>query len=126
MVWTPQQTSIFLKRAGRHEQYALFLLLAFTGMRRGEAVGLRWADVDLDAKVVHVARQVVQNGWEIEETEPKSESSIRPVMLPDELAIELARYRQRQDAARKAAADGWADSAGCSPLQTAVGCTQRR
>ena len=42
MVWTPQQTSIFLKRAARHERYALFLLLAFAGMRRGEAVGLRW------------------------------------------------------------------------------------
>ena len=110
MVWTPQQTSIFLKRAARHEQYALFLLLAFTGMRRGEAVGLRWVDVDSEAKVVHVARQVVQNGWEVEETEPKSESSIRPVMLSDELAIELTRYRQWQDAARKATGEEWVDS----------------
>ena len=40
MVWTTQQTSMLLRRAVRHEQYALFLLLAFTGMRRGEAVGL--------------------------------------------------------------------------------------
>ena len=110
MVWTLQQTSIILKCAAQHEQYVLFLLLAFTVMRRGEVVGLRWIDVGLDAKVVHVVKQVVQNGWAIEETEPKSESSIRPMMLSDELAIGLARYREQQDAAREAAADGWVDS----------------
>ncbi|MFD0635674.1 hypothetical protein ACFQ9X_33110 [Catenulispora yoronensis] len=41
----------------------------------------------------------MQTGWEVEETEPKPESSIRSVMLSDELAIESARYRQRQDMA---------------------------
>ena len=71
---------------------------------------MRWADVDLDAKVVHVVRLVVQNGWAVKDSEPKSASSIRAVMLPDELVIELARYRQGQDAAREAAGEEWVDS----------------
>ena len=57
-----------------------------------------------------VRRQVVHNGWEIEETEPKSESGLRPVTLSDELAIELARYRERQDAAREIVGGGGVDS----------------
>ena len=95
-------------------------------MRRGEAGGLRWVNVDLDAKVVQSARQVVQNGWEIEETEPKSESSIRPVMLSDELAIELTRYCERQDAAREAAREKWVDSGQCLPPSMARACIRRR
>jgi integrase len=110
MVWTPQQSSALLKRAASHEQYVLFLLLAFTGMRRGEAVGLRWADVDVEAKVVLVVRQVVQIGWATEVREPKSEAGIRPVMLSDELVLELAAHRRRQDAARIAAGKAWADT----------------
>jgi len=48
MVWTPEQTGIFLNRAAGHRLYGLYHLIAFRGLRRGEACGLRWADVDLD------------------------------------------------------------------------------
>ncbi|OLE24832.1 MAG: hypothetical protein AUG49_12390 [Catenulispora sp. 13_1_20CM_3_70_7] len=51
MVWTGPQTAAFLNRARGHEFFALFHLIAFTGLRRGEAVGLRWVDLDLSARM---------------------------------------------------------------------------
>ncbi|MGI5490994.1 hypothetical protein [Microtetraspora malaysiensis] len=49
MVWTPAQTSAFLAQASAHRLYALYRLIALRGLRRGEAVGLRWKDVNLKA-----------------------------------------------------------------------------
>ena len=38
-------------------------IVEFTGMRRGEAVGLCWTDSDVEAKSAQIVRQVVQIGW---------------------------------------------------------------
>ena len=40
----------------------LLVLLLFTGMRRGEALGLRWEDIDAEAKLIHVRRNVTHPG----------------------------------------------------------------
>lgn len=47
MVWTPAQTGVFLAYARRHRLYALYHLVAFRGLRRGEACGIRRTDVSL-------------------------------------------------------------------------------
>lgn len=47
MVWTPEQTGIFLDHAAGHPLYPLFHLMAFRGLCRGEACGLAWPDLDL-------------------------------------------------------------------------------
>jgi len=47
MVWTPEQTGRFLQRARTHRLYALYRLIGFRGLRRDEAYGLRWPDLDL-------------------------------------------------------------------------------
>jgi integrase len=62
MVWTPAHTSTFLTRASTHRLYALYRLIALRGLRRGEAVGLRWKDVDLAAGSVGVHWQITQLG----------------------------------------------------------------
>jgi integrase len=48
-VWSPEQLRAFLDHVRGDRLYAAWLLLATTGMRRGEVAGLRWVDVDLDA-----------------------------------------------------------------------------
>lgn len=110
MVWTPEQTAKFLDRAARHEFFALFLLLAFTGMRRGEAVGLCWADINVEAKAAQIVRQVVQIGWATQVKPPKSDAGIRTVMLTDEIVQALDALRRRQEAQRAAAGEMWADT----------------
>jgi integrase len=47
-VWTPAQLAEFLSSIASHPMCAPYHLIAMRGLRRGEACGLRWDDVDLD------------------------------------------------------------------------------
>lgn len=59
--WEPEELGAFLDHAVADVRLgALFELIAATGLRRGEAVGLRWDDVDLAAGVLVVRQQLVQ------------------------------------------------------------------
>jgi integrase len=54
--WDARQVASVLKAAASDEWEALWRLALLTGMRRGELLGLRWADVDLDAGALAVRR----------------------------------------------------------------------
>jgi hypothetical protein len=51
-VWSPQELGAFLDHVRDDRLYALWLLVATTGMRRGELAGLRWIDIDFDHATV--------------------------------------------------------------------------
>ena len=53
-VWTTEQTATFLTFGAQDRLAVMWWLIALRGLRRGEAAGLRWADVDLDAGVFMV------------------------------------------------------------------------
>ena len=57
-VWTTAQTRRFLKAIAEHRLYAVYQVIALHGLRRGEACGLRWADLDLDAGLAYITRQL--------------------------------------------------------------------
>lgn len=63
---------------------------AFTGLRRGELIGLQWQDIDFDNLVIHVQRSVVQ----MVDGSTKTEASAKDVPLDGELAESLLRFRQ--------------------------------
>ena len=63
---------------------------AFTGLRRGELIGLRWEDVDFEDLVVHVRRSVVS----MVEGTPKTEASQKDVPLDAQTAESLFSWRQ--------------------------------
>lgn len=76
--------------------YVPILLGATTGLRRGEVLGLRWRDVDLERGKIHVAQVLQQLGKKVITKEPKTDSSRRAVVLPA-IAIEtLRRHRLAQ------------------------------
>jgi len=58
--WEPAELGTFLDSLGGHRLAPLFELIAATGLRRGEACGLRWSDVDLARGVLVVRQQLVQ------------------------------------------------------------------
>ena len=66
-----------------------------TGMRRGEVLGLRWADVDLDAARLSVRHAVVAVAYEVIESTPKSHNA-RVIDLDQETIGLLRAHRQRQ------------------------------
>ena len=110
MVWTPQQTSAFLEQAATHRLYALYRLIALRGLRRGEAVGLRWKDIDLNAATAGVHWQITQLGWTPVQGKPKTEASDRTIALDQQTVTILRAHRARQNTERLAAGKEWADS----------------
>jgi integrase len=70
--------------------------LALSGLRRGEIAGLRWADVDLEAKTLAVSNNRVAAGSTTVEGNPKSETSRRTLPLPNRLVSVLKAARKRQ------------------------------
>ena len=58
--WQPAELGAFLDSLGGDRLAALFELIASTGLRRGEACGLRWSDVDLTRGELVVRQQLVQ------------------------------------------------------------------
>lgn len=111
MVWTQEQTGLFLDRAVRHRLYALYHLVAFRGPRRGEACGVRWEDFDLDdAGTWTIRKELIQLGWEVEEDTPKTEASDATIALDSVTIVVLKAHRQRQRQAAQAWGDAWVDS----------------
>jgi integrase len=81
-------------------------------VRQGEALGLWWEDVDLDARLLRVRRALQcrrGGGGGLVLTEPKTQRSKRTVPLPDQLAAALDDHRQRQAKERAAAGSLWQD-----------------
>jgi integrase len=67
-----------------------FVVLAMTGMRAGEALGLQWADIDFDHSCIHIRR----SAWYGKVQSTKSKTSSAPITLPDALASVLSEYRK--------------------------------
>ncbi len=81
------------------EYYPLFVTAAHTGMRRGELLGLRWSDIDLEAKSLFVRRAMtVLRGRQIAFGPPKSAGSRRRITLTQETVLTLRAHRERQEA----------------------------
>ena len=110
MVWTPAQTAVFLRQARRHRLYALYHLIAFRGLRRGEACGLRRQDTDLHTAVTSIRWQITQLGWETSHGAPKSDAGERQIALDARTVDVLRAHRRRQDQERGAAGGQWAGS----------------
>ena len=85
----------------------LFGFVLYTGLRLGEALGLRWADVDLEAGRVTVRDNRVPVGGRMGEGAPKREKSARTMAMLAGAVDALKRQRALQAQARLAAGDAW-------------------
>lgn len=110
MVWGPAQTGVFLERAALHRLYAAFHLIALTGLRRGEACGARWVDLELNARQLAIRTQLIQLGWKVEEGEPKTEASDAHVALDAGTVKVLNAHRRQQCEDKIAWGEAWVDS----------------
>jgi len=109
-VWTAAQTAQFLRQVRGHRLYALFHLVALRGLRRGEAAGLRWSDLDLDAGTLTVTGQLQQLGGRLVSGPPKSDAGRRVIALDKTTIAALHEHRFRQRAERDASGTRWAET----------------
>jgi integrase len=110
MVWTPEQAGAFLDFAADDEQYALWHLIAFRGLRRSEALGLPWGDVDLDRKTITIRETRVQVGADVVEGDTKTDTSARTVSLDAGTLEVLRAHRRRQAELRLLLGSAWIDT----------------
>jgi integrase len=109
-VWTAAQTAEFLRRVRGHRLYALFHLVALRGLRRGEAAGLKWDDLDLDAGTLTVTGQLQQLGGRLVAGPPKSDAGRRVIALDKTTIAALREHWLRQQAEHAAAGTRWAET----------------
>ena len=97
----------------RHVSTTLWFLIALRGLRRGEACGLRWCEIDLDHGVLFVVINRTTAGYDVIEGDPKTAAGIRAVALDRHTVAVLREHRRRQleHRDRRLAADKiWHDS----------------
>jgi integrase len=108
--WTADELRAFLDSVHGSRLYPLWLLYATTGLRRGEALGLRWRDLDLVAGTIAVATTRIAVGHEIVDSTPKSGHG-RAVALDPVTVAALREHRKRQAAERLALGAAYRDGA---------------
>nr|WP_254149764.1 site-specific integrase [Bacillus subtilis] len=77
--------------------YTLFLLAIHTGMRKGEFLGLRWQDVNLETGYIYIKQSLVYDEDGFRFTEPKTESSKRGLMVYEKVVKALKKYKKTQN-----------------------------
>ena len=113
-VFSPEEVWALVRAAESEQDAAIFLTAAFTGLRRGELVALRWRDVDFAAQRVRVCGSFA--GGRL--TTPEERQG--------PLGPDGARRRQRARAARRPRATGPATTTSSSPASPAATSTPRR
>lgn len=109
--WSSDDLREFFKSVADNRMYAAYALLATTGMRRGEVLGLRWSDVDFDGAQLSVSQTLTTVGWhELVVGPPKTPRSRRHVFLDLQTVEVLREHRKRQREERLAAGPAWESS----------------
>ncbi len=115
-VWTAGEVATFLRLTTDDRLIALWHLIATTGMRRGEALGLQWDDVNLEAGRLSIKRTLIQianynkDGTDWVLGSPKTRSGYRQVELDPRTVAVLRAHRARQSEERLRLGEHWAPS----------------
>jgi integrase len=105
--WTPEQARTFLEAMKRDRLEALYSVALAIGLRHGEALGLRWDDVDLDKGILIVRAALQRVGGELRLLETKTNRSRRVISLPQVTITALRAHKIRQIEDRLKAGTAW-------------------
>ena len=100
--WTAEQVRAFLDGLTGHRLVAAYTLAATTGMRRGEVLGLRWRDVDFEARRLAVRQTVTCVNYKVAFSTPKTARGRRLIAVDTGTVAALQAHRRRQDEERAA------------------------
>lgn len=97
----PEQAQDLLAAARDDRLYALYAVALALGLRRGEALALRWRDIDLEKRTLRVRGSLQRVNGRLQITEPKTARSRRLIPLPDICVDALVEHRERQASDRE-------------------------
>ena len=107
--WTPAQARQFIAATAADPLGLAFRVALLTGVRRGELLGLTWADADLDSGVLTIERTLLELGGKLTDGTPKTGAGERRVYLGPETAALLRAHKETQDLERQFAGEAWTD-----------------
>jgi integrase len=122
---TPEEVRRLLEAASATRHAALFAFLVNTALRRGEALALRWSDVNLDARVLRVRGTLARFDGTLIVTEPKTTKSRRSVPLSAAVERVLREVRTIQAADRLRAGSAWQQTGYVFTTQLGEPCDPR-
>jgi len=109
--WTSDQVARILEAADGSRFEPLLRFIAYTGVRKGEALALRWCDIDLDAGRAHINGTLSKVRGGVIRTDPKTRSSRATIDLHPVAVDALLAAREQQDT-DQAASKHWANPTG--------------
>lgn len=107
---SPEDAGKILAAVKGHRLEALFTVALAVGLRQGEALGVRWEDLDLENAQLRVQQALQRVNGTLQLVEPKSARSRRTIPLPGVAVASLRGHRALQHRERLAAGDSWTDS----------------
>ena len=107
---TPDEAKALLDAVAGDRLEALYAVALAVGLRKGEALGLRWDDVDLEAGTLSVRKQLQRVDGKLQLVDLKTDRSRRTITLPSISVDALRRHRVRQLEERLVAGRRWSDS----------------
>ena len=107
--WSSEELQLFFEALAGERLSMAFVLLATTGMRRGEVLGLRWEDVDFTGRALSIVQTLTTVRGDKHIGPPKTGKSRRRVSIDSVTLDALKAHRKRQRVERIAAADVWSN-----------------
>ena len=108
-VWSSEEARQFLAAAASNRLHAAFVLLTMTGMRRGEVLGVRWRDLDLDARKMSIRQTLTVVDGTLTIGSPKTSKSKRNIELNGTTVTALRQHRRRQREDQIAMGSDWSN-----------------
>jgi integrase len=97
VIWDQPDIELFLSLRNertRGKYYIAILTALFTGMRKGEILGLTWDNIDFNKNIIHIKQILESDGSKI--SKKTKSKSFRQVLIPDLLKQELIRHKKFQ------------------------------
>lgn len=109
--WNLDQLRTFLEHTVSEPHGALWYLLSTTGLRRAEALGLRWSEVDLDGARLRVSQTLtVADGERVFSEDGKTDAAARSIALDPRTVQVLREHRRDQLASRLKVGPAWEET----------------
>lgn len=112
-VWSGTEATSFIAATAMHIYSPIWSLALYTGMRKGELIGLKWEDVDLERRILRVRRTLGYAGGALCEEDTKSRQA-RSIDISEPLVRILHEHRARQNAARLQLGPSWGGTWVCA------------
>jgi integrase len=110
--WRAEQLRTFLSSVRGDRLYAAWMVAALTGMRRGEVLGLKWSDLDLDHGRLKIDRALILVDYVPAISETKTDKGRRTVALDSATVAALQEHDARQAVEAAMAGDAWENDEG--------------